>query len=298
MQDNVFEKPGKIRTAPKRTALPPLACLLASCLIAGVLSTAASIGTPAHADSPAVEAFLEQYRQGCFRHRGRRGHDHLMGQAWCTCTAARFRMEGHAPELETLARRAAAGESLDDIPLFNRAVRHRDRCDSVGSFDDTPPDRLSRAKRFGRFTIALPPGFMLLQREIDPDRERYAFHRIHADLQSSAMLEITLKRLDTDEETNEDAHAFRLQALLESLARSHSNFEIVEKPMAVDGAIGFHRAIWEGESQGTKRRGETRIAYRDRSEILIRLEDHRQFAPNSLAAMRRALESFRLRRER
>ena len=256
---------------------------------------AAALTITAHADSPAVESFLEQYRQGCLRHRSRRGHDHLMGQAWCTCAAARFRMEGEPQELEALARHAARGESLDDIGLFGRAIGNRHRCDSVGSFDDTPPERLSRPRRFGRFTIALPPGFLLLQRDIDPNRERYAFQRIHADRQSSALLEITIRQVDPHEETNEDARLSRLGELLDAIARSHSGFAIVEKPTSLDGDIVFHRAVWTGKSQGTKRRGEIRIAHRDRSEILIRFEDHRQFAKTSLAAMHHAIESFRLR---
>ncbi len=255
---------------------------------------AISIASPAHADSPTVEGFLEQYRQGCLRHRSRRGHDYLLGQAWCTCAAARFRMEGEPQELETLAQRAARGESLDDIPLFGRAIRNRDRCDSVGSFDDTPPDRLSRPQRFGRFTIALPPGFLLLERDIDTHRERYAFQRIHADRQSSALLEITIRRVDPHEKTNEEARASKLGELLDTISKSHRGFAIVEKPAIIEGAITFHRALWEGASQGTNRQGEIRIAYRDRSEILIRLEDHRRFAKRSLAAMRHAIESFRL----
>eukprot|EP00119_Amphimedon_queenslandica_P017770 XP_019858189.1 PREDICTED: uncharacterized protein LOC109586445 [Amphimedon queenslandica] len=96
-----------------------------------------------------------------------------------------------------------------------------------------------------------------------------------------------------------------LSAILRVLARNatgqeasvyttHRGFQLIEKPATIDGAIAFHRALWEGESKGTKRKGEIRIAHRDRSEILIRLEDHRQFARNSIAAMHRSLESFRL----
>ncbi|MBF2758649.1 MAG: hypothetical protein ISN28_05115 [Ectothiorhodospiraceae bacterium AqS1] len=256
---------------------------------------AAAIAPPAaHADSPTVEGFLEQYRKGCLRHRARRGHDHLLGEAWCTCTAARFRMEGEPQELETLALRAARGESLDDIGLFGRAMGNRRLCDSVGSFDDTPPEKLSKPKRYGRFTIALPPGFLLLQRDIDPDRERYAFQRIHAGWQSSALLEITIRRIESHEATSEEARLSKIDELLDALARSHRGFQLIEKPATIDGAIAFHRALWEGESKGTKRKGEIRIAHRDRNEILIRLEDHRQFAKDSMAAMHRSLESFRL----
>ena len=172
--------------------------LLAAALVAAFLWTVFGAASPVHADSRTVEQFLGQYLSGCVRQSRARGHDRLQGHAWCVCAVAQLRMEGSEAALEELARHVARGESIDRLEIFRRATRNRGRCDALGTHDAGPPDRLERSRNFGPFTIALPPGFLLLDRNTAPARASYGFHRLHGDLRSAATLQVVIRRASED----------------------------------------------------------------------------------------------------
>ena len=250
---------------------------------------------PVRADSKVVKQFLEHYLTGCVRQSGTRGHNRLQGHAWCTCAVAQLRMEGSEAELEELARRVARGEPITDQGIFNRAVRNRARCDALGTHDALPPTRLERSKDFGPFTIALPPGFLLLTRTATPDRASYGFHRLHQDLRSTATLQVVIARASKDRWSGNDADEFRLRSLLDELGRSRANLRVVDTGETAAGSVRFKRARWEATEAGDPVVGEAYAGSSRESVVLIRLQDQTSFAPRTMPAMRAAVETLRLR---
>ena len=265
---------------------------LASVLLWAALAAAG----PARADIRAVEQFLDQYLNGCVRQGGTRGHDRLRGHAWCVCAVAQLRMEGSEAALEELARRVARGEPIDHLEIFRRATRNRGQCDAVGTHDAGPPDRLERSRSFGPFTIALPPGFLLLDRSTAPAGASYGFHRLHEDLRTAATLQVVIRRISKrDRAANDDADEFRLRGLLDELARTRSNFRVVETGEAAAGSLRFRRARWRAVEAGDPMIGEVYAGGSGDAVVLIRLQDRERFASRTMPAMRAALASLRLR---
>ena len=250
---------------------------------------------PVRADSKVVEQFLEHYLTGCVRQSGTRGHNRLQGHAWCTCAVAQLRMEGSEAELEELARRVARGESITEQGIFNRAVRNRARCDALGTHDALPPTRLEQSKDFGPFTIALPPGFLLLTRTTTPDRAGYGFHRLHQDLRSAATLQVVIAGASKDRWSGSDADEFRLRSLLDELGRSRANLRVVESGESAVGNLRLERARWEATEAGDAIVGEAYAGSTGETVVLIRLQDQTSFAPRTMPAMRAAVETLRLR---
>ena len=256
---------------------------------------APDLADPVRADGKVVERFLEHYLTGCLRQSGARGHDRLRGHAWCVCAVAQLRMEGDEADLEEVARRVARGEPIDGLEIFNRAARNRRQCDSIGTHDDSPSNRLERERDFGRFTIALPPGFLLLARTATPSAVSYAFRRFHADLRSAATLEVVIRRASPDGRSDSDADEFRLRGLLAELARSQSNFRVVDTGETSAGHLRFRRAHWRAAEAGDSIAGETYAGSSGETVVLIRLQDQERFAPRTMPVMRAALETLRLR---
>ena len=250
---------------------------------------------PVRADSKVVEQFLEHYLTGCVRQSGTRGHNRLQGHAWCTCAVAQLRMEGSEAALEELARRVARGEPITEQRIFNRAVRSRAQCDALGTHDALPPTRLERSKDFGSFTIALPPGFLLLTRTTTPDRASYGFHRLHQDLRSVATLQVVIARASKDRWSGSDADEFRLRSLLDELGRSRANLRVVDTGETAAGNLRFERARWKATEAGDPIVGEAYAASTAEIVVLIRLQDQDDFAPRTVPAMRAAVETLRLR---
>ena len=265
--------------------------------IALALLVCAPIGVagPVWADSRVVEQFLEQHLIGCVRQSGTRGHDRLRGHAWCTCAVAQFRMEGSEADLEELARRVARGEPIAGQEILDRAVRNRGKCDALGTHDALPPTRLERSRDFGPFTMALPPGFLLLSRTTTPDRASYVFHRFHEDLRSAATLQVVLARASKDRWSGSDADEFRLRSLVDELARSRANLKIVDTGEAAAGNVRLKRARWEATQAGEPVAGEAYAGSAGDTVVLIRLRDQERFAARTIPAMRAALETLRLR---
>ena len=261
-----------------------------------LLWVALAAAGPARADSRAVEQFLDQYLNGCVRQGGTRGHDRLRSHAWCVCAVAQLRMEGSEAALEELVRRVARGEPIDRLEIFRRATRNRGRCDAVGTHDAGPSDRLERSRSFGPFTIALPPGFLLLDRRTAPAGASYGFHRLHEDLRSVATLQVVIRRASEDgRAANDDADEFRLRGLLDELARSRSNFRVVETGKAAAGNLRFKRARWRAAEAGDPMIGEVYAGGSGDAVVLIRLQDRERFASRTMPAMRAALATLRLR---
>ena len=270
--------------------------LLAAALVAAFLWTAFGTASPVHADSRTVEQFLGQYLNGCVRQSRARGHDRLQGHAWCVCAVAQLRMEGSEAALEELARHVARGESIDRLEIFRRATRNRGRCDALGTHDAGPPDRLERSRNFGPFTIALPPGFLLLDRNTAPARASYGFHRLHGDLRSAATLQVVIRRASEDGRSgDDDADEFRLRGLLDELARSRSNFRVVETGETAAGNLRFRHARWQAAEAGDPTIGEVYAGGSGDTVVLIRLQDRERFASRTMPAMRAALATLRLR---
>ena len=250
---------------------------------------------PVRADSKVVEQFLEQYLAGCVRQSGNRGHDRLRGHAWCTCAVAQLRMEGSEAELEALARRAARGEPITEQRIFLRAVGNRGQCDALGTHDALPPSRLERSKDFGPFTIALPPGFLLIARTTAPDRASYGFHRFHEDLRSVATIRVVIAPSSKDRWSGSDADEFRLRSVLDELAASRMNLRVIDTGGWATGNIRFRRARWQGTEVGVPIVGEAYAGSASGSVVLITFQDQKRFAPHTLPAMRAALQTLRLR---
>ena len=250
---------------------------------------------PVRADSKVVEQFLEHYLTGCVRQSGTRGHNRIQGHAWCTCAVAQLRMEGSEAELEELARRVARGEPITEQRIFNRAVRSRAQCDALGTHDALPPTRVERSKDFGPFTIALPPGFLLLTRTTTPDRASYGFHRLHRDLRSAATLQVVIARASEDRWSGSDADEFRLRSLLDELGRSRANMRVVDSGETAVGNLRLKRTYWRATEKGDPIVGEAYAGSAGDTVVLIRLQDQERFAPRTIAAMRAAVETLRLR---
>ena len=270
---------------------------LAAALVAVFLWVALAAAGPAHADSRAVEQFLEQYLAGCVRQSGTRGHDRLRGHAWCTCAVAQLRMEGSEAALEELARRVARGEPIGHLELFQRATRNRGRCDALGTHDAGPPDRLERSRSFGAFTIALPPGFLLLARTTTPAAASYGFHRLHEDLRTAATLQVVIRRESKrGRAASDDADELWLRGLLDELARSRPNFRVVSTGgEATAGNLRLERARWRAMEAGDPVIGEVYAGSTGSAVVLIRLQDRERFASRTMPAMRAALATLRLR---
>ena len=263
--------------------------------MAALVWTSSDVGGPARADSKVVEQFLEHYLIGCVRQSGTRGHDRLRGRAWCTCAVAQLRMEGSEEDLEELARRVARGESINEQEIFNRAVRSRGQCDALGTHDALPPGRLERSKDFGPFTVALPPGFLLLDRTSTPDRTSYGFHRLHEDLRSAATLQVVVLRASKDRRSGPDADEFRLRSLVDELARSRANLRVVDTGDTAAGNFRFRRARWEATEAGDPIVGEAYAGSSGDTVVLIRLQDQERYAERTIPAMLAALETLRVR---
>ena len=263
--------------------------------LAALVWTSFDVAGPVRADSKVVEQFLEHYLIGCVRQSGTRGHNRLQGHAWCTCAVAQLRMEGSEADLEELARRVARGEPINEQEIFNRAVRGRGQCDALGTHDALPPGRLERSKDFGAFTIALPPGFLLLTRATTPDRASYGFHRLHEDLRSAATLQVVVARASNDRWSGPDADEFRLRNLVDGLARSRANLRVVDTGDAAAGNFRFKRARWEATEAGDPIVGEAYAGRSGDTVVLIRLQDQERYAARTIPAMLAALETLRLR---
>ena len=264
-------------------------------LFAALVWATVEVAVPVHADSTVVDRFLEHYLTGCVRQSGTRGHNRLQGHAWCTCAVAQLRMEGSEAELEELARRVARGEPITDQEIFDRAVRNRRTCDALGTHDALPPTRLERSKDFGRFTIALPPGFLLLTRTATQARASYGFHRLHEDLRSAATLQVVIDSAANDRRSGSDADEFRLRSLLDELARSRANLRVVDTGEAAAGNVRFRRARWQAAEAGDPIVGEAYAGSTGGAVVLLRLQDQERFAPRTMPAMRAAVETLRLR---
>ena len=257
--------------------------------------TSIDVAGPVRADSRVVEQFLEHYLTGCVRQSGTRGRDRLQGHAWCTCAVAQLRMEGGEAELESLARRVARGEPISGQEIFERAVRSRGQCDALGTHDASPAARLDRSRDFGPFTIALPPGFLLLARATTPARASYGFHRLHEDLRSAATLQVVIARASKEFRSGSDADEFRLRRLLDELARSRANLRVVDSGESAVGNIRLKRSRWEATEAGDPIVGEAYAGSSRDTIVLIRLQDQKRFAARTMPAMRAALETLRLR---
>ena len=276
---------------------PAWLCSGVNCIVCVACALVVSTGGPVRADGKVVERFLDHYLAGCVRQSGMRGHDRLQSHAWCTCAVAQLRMEGSEAELEALAWRVARGESIADRTIFKRAVRKHRECDALGSHDALPPTRLERARDFGPFSIALPPGFLLFARTTTPDRASYAFHRLHEDLRSAATLQIVVADPAKDRRSGGDADEFRLRGILDELARSRASFRVVDRGETAAGNLRLKRAYWTGTETGEPIAGEAFAGSAGETVVLVRLQDLMRFAPTTLAAMRASVETLRLRRE-
>ena len=264
-------------------------------VVAALVGTLIDVAGPVRADSKVVEQFLQNYLTGCVRQSGARGHDRRQGHAWCTCAVAQLRMEGSEADLEELARRVARGEPIDSLEIFNRATRNRGQCDALGTHDSLSSTRLERSRDFGPFTIALPPGFLLLTRTTTPAWASYGFHRLHEDLRSAATLQIVISRASKDRWSGSDADEFRLRSLLDELARSRTNLRVVDTGETAMGNVRFKRARWRASVAGDAIVGEAYAGSSADTVVLIRLQDQERFAPRTMPAMRTALETLRLR---
>ena len=267
------------------------ACIVLAALVWGL----AHVAGPVRADSRVVEQFLEHYLAGCVRQSGTRGHNRLQGHAWCTCAVAQLRMEGSEAALEELARRVARGEPIVDQEIFGRAVRRRGQCAALGSHDALPPTRLDRSRDFGPFSIALPPGFLLLDRTTTPDRASYAFHRLHEDLRSAATLQIVIGRASKDRWSGSDADEFRLRSLLDELARFRANLRVLDTDETAAGNVRFKRARWQAAEASVPVVGEAYAGSAGDTVVLVRLQDQDRLAPRTIPAMRAAVRTLRLR---
>ena len=268
---------------------------IAGVLLAALVWAAVDVAGPVRADSKVVEKFLEHYLTGCVRQSGTRGHDRLRGHAWCICAVAQLRMEGSEAELEELARRVARGEPIVGQEIFARATRNREQCDALGTHDSLPPARLERSKDFGAFTIALPPGFLLLARATALDRASYGFHRLHEDLRSAATLQVVIARASKDRWSGSDADEFWLRSLVDELGSSRSNLRVVDTGETAAGNVRFKRARWQATEAGDPVVGEAYAGSSRDTVVLIRLQDQERFAARTMPAMRAALETLRLR---
>lgn len=264
-------------------------------VLAFLIWALADAAVPVRADSKVVEQFLDHYLTGCVRQSGTRGHNRIQGHAWCTCAVAQLRMEGSEAELEVLARRVARGKPITDQAIFDRAVRNRGTCDALGTHDSLPPTRLERSKDFGPFTIALPPGFLLLTRTTTPDRASYGFHRLHEDLRSAATLQVVIASASTDQRSGSDADEFRVRNLVDELGRSRANLKVVDTGEAAAGNVRFRRARWQATEAGDPVIGEVYAGSTGETVVMVRLQDLEQFAPRTIPAMRAAVETLRLR---
>ncbi len=269
--------------------------VVAGIALAVIVWTLLGAAGPVRADSKVVEQFLEHYLTGCVRQSGSRGHNRLQGHAWCTCAVAQLRMEGSEADLEELARRVARGEPIAGQELFNRAASRRGQCDALGTHDALAPTRLERSKDFGPFSIALPPGFLLLARTSTPDRSSYGFHRLHEDLRSAATFQVVIARASKDGRSGSDANEFRLRSLLDELGRSRANLRVVDTGETAAGNVRLERASWQATEAGDPVVGEAYAGSARESVVLIRLQDQDRFAARTIPAMRAALETLRLR---
>lgn len=265
-----------------------------------VLAIAAINTAPVRADSPIVEKFLENYLSGCARHSGSRGLDRLRGQAYCTCAIAQLRMEGSVAELQVLAESASRGERIDDDPLFLRAVESRSTCQVLGMHDvvieGSPSRALDRSRDFGAFSIALPPGFLMLSRSSTPDHASFGFHRLHADFRSAATLQVVIRRAETRSGAGrEEADEFRLRGLLDELARKRSNWRVLETGEISIGNVRLRRARWQASEGGDQIVGEAYAGSTGDSVVLVRIQDLAKLSDRTMAVMRASVETLRLR---
>ena len=268
---------------------------VAGAVFAALVGMSVGASGPVRADGKVVEQFLEHYLAGCVRQSGSRGVDRLRGHAWCTCAVAQLRMEGSEADLEEIARRVARREPIDQSEVFNRAARNRGQCDALGTHDALPSTRLERERDFGTFTIALPPGFLLLARTTSPAVSSYAFHRLHDDLRSAATLQVVVRRASDDDWSGSDADEFRLRGMLDELARSLANLSVVDSGESASGNIRFRRAGWRAAEAGERVVGEAYAGTSGDTVVLVRLQDQERLAPTTMPAMRAALETLRLR---
>jgi hypothetical protein len=134
----------------------------------------------------AEDNFAAGFISGCLESRRGIGFSERHARAQCVCTVSEFRASLSEDEFRVLR----TFNTLSD-DLLVRLGRSTVECETVGTYDTVtgrPDSQLLPARRFERFSIRLPQGFIPnLGR--DPDGEpAYMFFRFHADLETSATI--------------------------------------------------------------------------------------------------------------
>ena len=92
-----------------------------------------------------------------------------------------------------------------------------------------------------------------------------------------------------------NADEFRLRSLLDELAHSRANLEVVGTGEAAAGNVRFRRARWKATEAGDPIIGEAYAGSSRDTVVLIRIQDQERFAARTIPAMRAAVETLRLR---
>jgi len=134
----------------------------------------------------AEDNFAAGFISGCLESRRGMGLSERHARAHCVCTVSEFRASLSDDEFRVFR----TFNTLSD-DLLVRLGRSALECETVGTYDTVtgpPESQLLPARRFERFSIRLPQGFIPnLGR--DPDGEpAYMFFRFHADHETSATI--------------------------------------------------------------------------------------------------------------
>ena len=267
---------------------------------AGCLLAAALAATPAaRAESSLVTSFLESAYLGCMQIQGARIGDARKARVFCLCSGSKLRTDLESEELEQLAHRAANGVDIGELPQFQRIVEDRRACDAVGTHDGRASS-LERERLFGPFSIALPEGFLLLGRSEKHARRNWAFHRFHADLETTTLLQITIladeriasSRTDDDVDRRNE---LELAKLVDELRQTRQGWRAGASREIALGNLALRTVEWSARERATPVRGIAGAGTAAGRVVLVRIQDDAARAEETLALARRSLETFRLR---
>lgn len=274
----------------------------ASALLVGlVASPAVAQPPPAAADSATQREtnFKAGFLNGCIKTKQQRGVDERYVRAYCLCAMLEFRAAMSETEFrEIIGSDSGNKKALYDLPQFARGLFAQVECENVGRYDGASIDPseadLGPPRRFDRFSIRLPRGFIAALAPADVPGRVQNFFRLHADLETAAMLSVGIAPATVFPGSRlVAAPEWYLTMTVESLkSRRWENW--VHRPIG-DRAIGsltFKAVEWSASVAGTEQTGLIYVTVIGDEVIVVTTHDVKSHAAATLAMMQASMKTF------
>ncbi len=248
--------------------------------------------------------FRAGYYNGCIKGQQALGKPQKYQEAFCACMLSVLREVPEA-DVKAFAQRTKADPAAAADPAFLEKLQQRGAADCalVGQFDDTQnlsmEERvwLREPKVFEGFSLRLPRGFITAPVQKQGPARIFGFGRLHADLETSTAIQVTL--IDVDKApprlpTAQDRQQL-LVMFLQRINQQKTDWTLSEPAEVEIGGLLFAAADWSAKSEGKAMQGTLYAAITDKKIVTLYAQDVQPYAGDTISLAKEVFRSFTLR---